>query len=189
MKEIGSRLILIQVIEPPVSAESWAHVVPYENLSVLHSLEEVESSPLGGDNFAAEIVFSNGEHVYLRAREGGLLGEVRALRSIQSLYPGDDVVRRVDPDQPVGLAKNEAVVRYRVFTAEELVEVVRLGTVLPAGITRFRVRERVLGVRFPLSKLKEGEAATRNVELREHVDRCREQNRIRYYGEPVILFE
>ncbi len=60
---------------------------------------------------------------------------------------------------------------------------------MPAGITRFRVRERVLGVRYPLEKMKDGDVSARNAELREFIRSRWEENRVRYYGEPVVLFE
>jgi hypothetical protein len=41
---------------------------------------------------------------------------------------------------------------------------------LPAGITRFRVRERILGVRYPMERMKAGDAA-RNAELGKFVER------------------
>ena len=81
------------------------------------------------------------------------------------------------------------MVRYRPFTPPELVELVRSGAVLPAGITRFRVRERVLGVSYPLEMLKDGDVTARNAELTEFVRSRWEENRIRYYAEPVVLFE
>jgi len=81
------------------------------------------------------------------------------------------------------------VISYRRFTPAELVEVVLAGEVLPAGITRFVVQERVLNVRYPLGLLEKGETAARNAELREFVRRSWQAGRVRYYAEPVILFE
>jgi L-serine kinase (ATP) / ParB family transcriptional regulator, heme-responsive regulator len=51
------------------------------------------------------------------------------------------------------------------------------------------VRERVLGVRYPLDGMKNGDAAARNAELREFVWGRWSEDRVRYYGEPVVLFE
>ena len=87
------------------------------------------------------------------------------------------------------LSEGEVLVRYRTFTPEELAEIVDSGTVLPAGITRFRIKERVLGVRYPLDRMMEGDPGARNAELKEFVEEHWEENRIRYYGEPVVLFE
>ena len=114
---------------------------------------------------------------------------VRALWALRKAYPEGGVVRRVDPGRPVGSAAGEAVVFYRRFTPEELAEVVSAGEVLPAGVTRFVVEERVLNVRYPLGLLEKGEPAARNAELREFVRRSWQGGRVRYYAEPVVLFE
>ena len=132
---------------------------------------------------------AGGGTIFLSATEEGLQGRVRALWELQSYYPEGVVVRRVEPDGMVRLSGGEALIRYHPFTPRELAEIVDSGTVLPAGITRFRVRERVLGVRYPLDRMREGDPRVRNAELREFVERSWEENRVRYYGEPVVLFE
>lgn len=189
VREIGCRLILVQVVEPPASAESWAHLVSGVESSKLRNLKEAVISDKAGDSPVASVRMSGGQTVYVGAREPGLGGVVRALRGMQALYSDGDMVRRVDPDGPVEVGEGEAFIRYRTFTVEELVEVVRCGTVLPAGITRFRLRERVLGVRFPLEHMRNGDTEAGNKELRRFVEEQWKQNRIRYYGEPVVLFE
>lgn len=60
---------------------------------------------------------------------------------------------------------------------------------LPAGVTRFVVEACVLNVRYPLGLLEKGEPAARNAEPREFVRRTWQGGRVRYYAEPVILFE
>ncbi len=190
LEELGCRLVLAQFVEPPQRAESWAHLVDGFGLDRLRGVEEIEvteQQQRGGARLA-EVEFAGRERISLRSVEEGLLAEVRALWALQALYP-EGVVRRVEPNGPIGLAEGEAVIRYRAFAPEELVEIVRSGAVLPAGITRFRVRERVLGVRYPLEKMREGDAPTRNAELRSFVERLWRENRIRYYEEPVVLFE
>jgi hypothetical protein len=59
---------------------------------------------------------------------------------------------------------------------------------LPAGITRFRVQERIFDVRYPMERVTAGDAA-RNAELGKFVERRWEEDCVRYYGEPVVLFE
>ena len=189
LEELGCRLVLAQFVEPPERAESWAHLLDGVGLDKLRGLEEIEvSGQRQRGARLAEVEVAGGRTISLRSREKGLLAEVRALWALQSLYP-EGVVRRVGPNGPPRLAHGEAVIRYRAFAPEELVEIVRSGAVLPAGITRFRVRERVLGVRYPLEKLHDGDAPTRNAELRSFVERLWRENRIRYYEEPVVLFE
>ena len=132
---------------------------------------------------------AGGGILFLSATEASLQSRVRALWDLQSFYPKGVVVRRVEPDGTARLSDGEALIRYQQFTPGELAEIVDSGTVLPAGITRFRVRERVLGVRYPLDRMMKGDPRARNAELREFVEVRWNENRVRYYGEPVVLFE
>ena len=189
LRELGCRLVLAQFVEPPERAESWGHLLDGVGLDKLRGVEGIEVSERQGGARLAEVEVAGGRRIFLRSREEGLLAEVRALWALQALYPEGVVVRRVEANGRLRPAEGEAIVRYRPFAPEELVEIVRSGAVLPAGITRFRVRERVLGVRYPLEKIKDGDATSRNAELRAFVERLWEANRIRYYEEPVVLFE
>ena len=184
--ELGSRFALAQVVEPPEKAEGWGHLLSGVGRAELDNIGGIEVS---GDAPLAEVEIAGGETVLLSAREDGLRGRVRALWDLQSFYPKDAVVRRVEPDGAARLSGGEALIRYRSFTPGELAEIVDSGTVLPAGITRFRIQERVLGVRYPLDRMMGGDPRARNAELREFVERRWEENRVRYYGEPVVLFE
>ncbi len=189
LRELGYPLILAQFVEPPERAESWGHLLGGVGLPELRAIEEVEvSEERPGDAPLAEVETPRGT-LFLRARKEGLLAQVRALWGLQALYPKGVVVRRVEPDDKGSLAGGEALIRYRPFAPAELVELVRCGVVLPAGITRFRVRERVLGVRYPLERMRDGDVPARNAELTEFIRRRWEENRIRYYAEPVVLFE
>lgn len=189
LKNLGCKFVLVQRTAPPEKAESWGHLLKIPGGSGDWEIEGVEVSEKPSDSWLAEVEFGGGERVFVKPVAPGLSGEIEGLWALQKLYPGGGVVHRVEPGADVDLAEGEAIVRYRPFTPEELVEVVRSGGVLPAGITRFRVRERILGVRFPLDDLKDGELEERNAGLRELVEAHWRQNRVRYYGEPVVLFE
>ena len=188
ISELGCRFILVQVVEPPEKAESWTHVLRDVTPQKLREIENVVTSGRP-DRWLADIKSADGRRAFVGIGDKSLDREVDALWSLQSLYPGEELVRRVEAGVPVELGSRDASIRYRDFTPEELVEIVRAGLVLPAGITRFRVRERILGLRFPLKKLEDGDLAGRNKELRSLVAERLEQNRVRYYSEPVVLFE
>jgi L-serine kinase (ATP) / ParB family transcriptional regulator, heme-responsive regulator len=187
--ELGSRFALVQVVEPPEKAEGWGHLLDGVGRAELDNIEGIEVSDRPGDALLAEVETAGGETLLLSAKEDGLRGRVRALWNLQSFYPRGAVVRRVEPDGTARLSRGEALIRYQPFTPGELAEIVDSGTVLPAGITRFRIQERVLGVRYPLDRMMEGDPRARNDELREFVERRWAENRVRYYGEPVVLFE
>lgn len=191
LTELGLRLALVQTIELPDRAESWGHLLPAEDLeAALRSLPDVVvSEERPHENCLVEARFHGGRSLYAQAGSSGLVASVRALKSLGSVYPKGGVVRRVDPEAGAELQGDEALLLYRRFSPQELVEVVERGEVLPAGITRFPVSERVLNVRYPLDRPLGGDPAERNAELRVFVGDSLEKNRVRYYAEPVVLFE
>ena len=193
MDELGARFVLVQVVEPPGRAEGWGHVVEGMEPPGPEGANGLVVGGSPGDGVRgeaiAEIETGGGETLLVRSREPGSLARSRAMWGLQARYPEAAAVRRVEPEAPVRLARGEVLIRYRPFDPEELVEIVGSGAVLPAGVTRFRVRERVLGVRYPLGRMMDGEPRARNVELRRFVAQRWAENRVRYYREPVVLFE
>ena len=187
--ELGSPLALVQTVELPEKAEGWGHLLDGIETAELVNLEGIEASEKPGGNPLAEIETSGDETIFLSATEEGLQGRVRALWSLQSLYPKGVVVHRVESDGAVRLSEGEALIRYRGFTPGELAAIVDSGTVLPAGITRFRVRERVLGVGYPLKNMAGPDVGAQNDKLEEYVRKRWDEGRVRLYGEPVVLFE
>jgi len=188
LRELGSRFALVQAVEPPEKAEGWAHLLDGVATAELGSIGGIEVSERPGHSPLAEVETAGGKIIFLSAAQEGLQGRVRALWSLQALYP-KGVVRRMEPDGAVRLSEGETLVRYHAFTPGDLAAVVDSGAVLPAGITRFRVRERVLGVRFPLDDMMGEDVAAQNDRLREYVRRRWDEGRVRLYGEPVVLFE
>ncbi len=189
LRELGSRFALVQAVESPEKAEGWGHLLNGVGPAEVGDIEGIEVADSPVNTPLAEVETAGGETIFLSAMEDGLRGRVRALWDLQSFYPKGVVVRRVEPDGPARLSGGEALIRYHPFTPVELAEIVDSGTVLPAGITRFRVRERVLGVSYPLDRMIEGDPRARNAELKEFIESRWEENRVRYYGEPVVLFE
>ena len=188
-KGVGNPFILVQLTRMPDTPQSWAHVIANPRLDLLDSTEHMRISTHRDGEPAAVIETPDGEHLHVYPVEKGLEGEVRALCELQDVYPDGEAVRRVDPETPVSIADGEFRVLYRPFSPSELVQLVSSGHILPAGITRFRVKERVLGVRYPLDRMQDGDLEARNAELREFVEHCLKANRIRRYDEPVVVFE
>jgi len=187
--ELGSPLALVQTVEPPEKAEGWGHLLGGVETAGLANIQGIEASERPAHSPLAEVETAGGKIISLSAAEEGLQGRVRALWSLQALYPKGVVVRRVEPDGAVRLSEGEILVRYHSFTPGDLAAIVDSGIVLPAGITRFRVQERVLGVRFPLDYMMGGDIAAQNGKLKEFVRKRWDEDRVRLYGEPVVLFE
>jgi len=188
LHELGSPLALVQTVEPPEKAEGWGHLLGGIETSELARLHNIEASEGAGHNPLAEVETAGEETIYLSPTGEGLQGRVRALWDLQSLYP-KGAVHRVETDAAVRLFEGDVLIRYAGFTPGELAEIVASGTVLPAGITRFRIKERVLGVRYPLKEMADGDLDARNASLAEFVRGRWNEGRVRLYGEPVVLFE
>jgi len=187
--ELGSPLALVQTVEPPEKAEGWGHLLGGIEKAELGNLRGLEASERPGERQLAEVETAGEGTIFLSSTEEGLQGRVQALWSLQALYPKGVVVHRVEPDGAVPLSKGQVLVRYRGFTPRELAAIVDTGTVLPAGITRFRVQERVLGVGYPLENMMGGDVGTQNDKLERYVRKRWNEGRVRLYGEPVVLFE
>jgi len=187
--ELGSPLALVQTVEPPEKAEGWGHLLGGIEKAELGNLRGLEASERPGERQLAAIETAGEGTIFLSSTEEGLQGRVQALWSLQALYPKGVVVHRVEPDGAVPLSKGQVLVRYRGFTPRELAAIVDTGTVLPAGITRFRVQERVLGVGYPLENMMGGDVGAQNDKLERYVRKRWNEGRVRLYGEPVVLFE
>lgn len=190
LTKLGLEFALVQVIEVPERAESWRHLVNGSSFDALERLEGVAVSSGSTGGFIAEIEASDGRLLSVKPKDStDLASEVEALWRLQSLYPESSTITRVEPDDDIALSEGEALVKHRSFSTPELVEIVARGTVLPAGITRFHVPRRVLGVRFPLEFLVGKDLDLANAELRSIIEERRLENRIRRYDEPITLFE
>ena len=188
VSDLGCKFVLAQVIDLPRTTESWTHLLANPSLNLLSGNEAFDVSGDSSADWLASVETVTDTY-YLRPREAGLPAEVQALWALRNTYPPREPVQRLDSQSSSKITDAEARFRYRAFAVEELVEVVRTGGLLPAGITRFRVSERILGVRFPLSGLMDGDLAARQSELEDLVARQWNANRIRRYDEPVVLFE
>jgi hypothetical protein len=188
LEELGSPLALVQTVELPENAEGWGHLIGGLKTEDLGSLPGVEASEIPGPNPLAEVETDGVGTVFLSSTGEGLRDLVGALWNLQSLYP-KGVVQRVETQAAVSLPEGGALIRYRGFAPKELAAIVDAGTVLPAGITRFRIEERVLGVNYPLESMSGGDVGALNDQLAEYVRRRWNDGRVRFYGEPVVLFE
>lgn len=199
---LGCRMVLVQAVEPPGKAESWTHVleatgVPEKLTGRLRSLEPkmkgvelARGARCGGELPLGVLAAVETEEGCLALGGVGSVAEqARALWTLQEAYPEGVAVRRVVPGEPVEPTQSRVAVYYRRFSLAELAEIVRGGEALPAGITRFTIPERVLGVRFPLEYMRADDVEAANEELSRFIRGLLQRGKVRYYDEPVVMFE
>lgn len=197
LSALKCELLLAQVVGPEERLESWSHLVEdptarrmLELDAVSVSRSEALSGEPGAEPFGEQIAgveFADGERARLFAGSG--CSVAGALRQLQEVYPGGEPVERVEDPEPVLIPEGGALIRYRRFGVEDLSGLVASGEVLPAGITRFVFRERILNVSLPLVHLKGGDPEERDAELRSFIAEARRRGGVRRYTEPVVLFE
>ncbi|MFQ5517940.1 MAG: hypothetical protein ACE5E8_10245, partial [Acidimicrobiia bacterium] len=83
-----------------------------------------------------------------------------------------------------------AVVSFPELTIGQIMQIVRSGRTLPAGITRFMIPGRILRLNAPLELLSgAAKIEERNRGLRDLLRDRSSRGGIRYYHEPVILLD
>ena len=104
-----------------------------------------------------------------------------------------NVVRTLDSD--VQLIQNQvesftALIKFPSFTMQAVLTSAIAHKLLPAGVTRFLIANRVIGINIPLNILFSNDSLSqKNKWLNETIKTKYHQNKVRHYTEPVIIVE
>jgi len=104
-----------------------------------------------------------------------------------------NVVRTLDSD--VQLIQNQvesftALIKFPAFTMQAVLTSAIAHKLLPAGVTRFLIANRVIGINIPLNILFSNDSLSqKNKWLNETIKTKYHQNKVRHYTEPVIIVE
>jgi hypothetical protein len=196
LRLIGSTLALAQVVEPEQCLiSSWHHLVRASPTEIgmddllvdrCPSCHSREAEP-AGTCVARVHLLGRMSHAWCDAADAS--SAARMARDLAARYVTAWQFSRSLPDDRQASAPEQAAslrIAYRPWSIEQLHRLAACGLTLPAGITRFVVPGRVLGVDVPLSLLAGNRAAvSAPAAVRRHV----EKRRFRYYAEPVFLAE
>lgn len=209
LRALKVRDVLVQIVDYHSSTlrlESWNHLLVNISsdelrriLSAATDAEQVEMSEAEAQRelSAREIIG------YLKFKDGAVLGlrcssdladQAHELNRVVHAYEGQVELYRVastDPDQPV--ANREQVVAVMVFpryTPDEIVKLAMNGARVPMGITRHIIPGRALRLNVPLDVLESGDSLEqKNAWLDAWLQDKLKHRHVRYYQEPVILFD
>ncbi|MGG1343635.1 ParB N-terminal domain-containing protein [Bacillus toyonensis] len=99
-----------------------------------------------------------------------------------SYYNSGDVIRIPDFDS-ITLNHNDILIEFPGIALKQIESIVNTGQVLPSGVTRILVKDRILNIKIPLKLLKN----YNEIEWSKFLNKI--QNKLRYYPESVYILE
>lgn len=193
LRQLGMEWVVVQVVDPTrVTLETWHHVIrncqSSEVIAQIGSHPEIILSEAGGTprvttaDGTVVSVLGNGmsPNATMSALVASYIGRWTASRIID---PSPDTVAWRFPDWSV-------VVEFPPVEIEEVIKAALGGDLLPAGVTRFLVPERVLRLNAELGLLdNSGSLTLRQAALDALIQMRSRAGRIRRYEETVIVLD
>ncbi len=204
LNEWGFKHVVVQVIgldDPLLQLHTWHHAIEQMDRSKIEStLEKMNNVTIAETEPGAElsndsvcrVTFAD-NHALQVTQADGLDGRIGVLRDITGLYLKSPYFDRVSYTNIGHLKSNypdfQALIEFRRFTKDELVQMVEQGLSLPTGVTRVFLPKRALGLNISLDFLRMNEnLEQKNKRLRSMIrGRIREKS-IRFYREPTFVF-
>lgn len=193
-RQLGLEHVVIQVVDPDsVALETWHHVIrecpPSEVLAAVSGTEILSSDLTGSD--PPKVTTSQGDAV---AVTGTGLSPNATLSALVDSYLGRWTVSRIiDPSVDVVAQRFpdwSAVVEFPALTVDAVMKAALGDDLLPAGITRFLVPERVLRINVDLALLREPMAIEQKQGALDALVLARSRDgRVRRYEESVIILD
>ncbi|MBC7186057.1 MAG: hypothetical protein H5U38_03380 [Calditrichaeota bacterium] len=202
LRTLGFRHVLVQEIDlfdPGLVISQWHHAVERLDRSYFQQrLAEIEGlmvneEPVPEADAIARLQFPDRSHLHLCA-DGDIFHLVRLLAQVTSLYHGSAYMDRVSYTNLEHLQRNyaefSALVSFRTFSKDEIVELTTNNVKVPSGITRVLVPKRALFFNLPLEVLARGSSAAElNEWLQRHLAEKIRSKSIRFYQEPTFIFD
>jgi hypothetical protein len=201
---------LVQVVHPgstSVQLLTWNHVLSevskealvgavesHPDLALVPSDEDRAAFNLSSGATLAYVVFASGQVHEVVGETAPLHWGLRNLQRLVASYQGLGRIDRASTSSARGLSEIyagfSALVVFRRFLVEEVIEAASMGILFPPGLTRFVISPRALRLNFPLSVL----ADDRPVEDKQQAltEWIREQvggRHVRFYAESTFLFD
>ena len=211
LKQIGCRDVVVQVVDyeaPGMALETWNHMLldaPVDELfTSLRSVAGLKidrtgaasaSAALERRDAIATLLLADGQAYALRtADDGKLEQQAKLLNQVVAAYEGRGQMYRVAHTDVERLhAEHGQLSALFVFPRYRPDEIRRLalnGAKLPMGVTRHIIPGRALRINIPLDVLtRDDPIEKKNVWLDEWMKARMRERSVRFYQEPVFLFD
>lgn len=193
LRQLGFEYVVVQVVDPArVTLETWHHVIrncqPSDVVDQIAShpeliLSEAKGTPrvTTADGTVVSVLGSSlSPNATLSSLVNSYIGRWTASRIID---PAPDIVSWRFPDWSV-------IVEFPPLDAGEVIEAALGGDLLPAGVTRFLIPERVLRLNARVSLLQGSGSLAAKQEALDALIRARSRaGRVRRYEETVVVLD
>jgi L-serine kinase (ATP) / ParB family transcriptional regulator, heme-responsive regulator len=209
LRALHSRDILVQIVDyhsPSLRLEAWHHLLldvsPAELRRVIDELdcaslvemdETTAREALERRDIIAYLLFSDGRVTGLSCPDDQV-SQARTLNALVKAYEGRGEMYRVSTTDLEQLAAEHhrlsAVVVFPKYHPDEILRLALNGAKVPMGITRHIIPGRALRVNLPLEILESDQAlAEKNAWLDDWLTHKIQERHVRFYQEPVFLFD
>ncbi len=209
LRAMECRDLLVQIVDydsPDLRLDSWNHLLLdvspsnlRRNLDELSCVAMIEMDEPTAENalerreILGYLKFSDGRVSGLRC-PSDLTSQAHALREIVHVYEGRGELYRVSTTDLEQLAAEHdrlgAVMVFPKYKPDEIIKFALNGAKVPMGITRHIIPGRALRVNLPLDILESGQPLEeKNAWLDQWLKQKIQERRVRYYQEPVFLFD
>ncbi|PJF47218.1 MAG: hypothetical protein CUN48_09860 [Candidatus Thermofonsia Clade 3 bacterium] len=208
MRTLGVPHALVQVVDySQVQLFVWHHAITQCSVEAL--LAQIRGIPglriYEGDLTHARamlarreaLAFISCDHTHktdILCGGGDVRERTALLNQLVDMYEGCAKVQRTISDNLREVRQSfsdaSAVVVFPRYEPAEIIELARIGVMLPAGITRHVLPLRALRVNYPMAILRSDMSlAQKQGHLSEWLHECLMNRRVRTYTEPTVLFD
>ncbi len=210
LQRIGCRDVVVQIVDyeaPGLMLETWNHLLVdlplaefFQTLDRLPGLTVQGTSRAQADWLLAHrasigtLVLADGQTFALCSPSTTLHDQVQLLNHLVAAYEGRGELYRVPHTNLSHLvteyARLSALVIFPRYRPAEIQQLALNGSKLPAGITRHIIPGRVMRLNIPLDVLQSHDPLEKkNQWLAEWIKLKMRERHVRYYQEPVFLFD
>ena len=210
LKRVGCRDVVVQIVDydaPGLKLETWNHLLVDLPVSeFLQTLQRVPGLSLQAttENHAnallvhrqslGTLLLADGRAFALQTGLATLHDQVQLLNHIVAAYEGRGELYRVTHANLTQLvieyARWSALIVFPRYHPDEIRQLALNGNKLPTGITRHIIPGRAMRINIPLDVLQSDDPIEKkNQWLAEWIALKRRERHVRYYHEPVFLFD
>ena len=210
LRRMNCRDIVVQIVDydaPGILLESWNHLLldlpepklfgsleKIPGLRIQATTAESAQAALADRTSICTILLADGRVFSLFSHDEALPAQAQMLNQVVATYDGrGDMYRVAHTDLERLLAEHgrlSALVVFPHYRPDEIRQLAINGSKLPMGITRHIIPGRVLRINIPLGILERDEPLEKkNAWLDQWMQTKMAERHVRYYQEPVFLFD